>query len=211
MPRILIADDHKIVRLGVHSILKSAFAQSLVIDEAENGDGVITLLRKHTYDLLILDVSMPETDSLALVGQVLAQYASQKIIMLSMNPENVFALRYIKCGARGYIEKNAPDEEIKKAIEKVLAGKKYMSADVMELIADNLSKPGKDNPFEHLSSREFEVARHLINGLSVTDIAELMSLHTSTIATHKSRLFEKLNIVKNIDLIRLAQLNNMSH
>jgi two-component system, NarL family, invasion response regulator UvrY len=207
--RFLIVDDHKIVRLGVANILKATYPFS-TIEETSNGDGVLQLIKTYDYSLIILDVNIPGTDSLSLVEQCLHIKPELKILMLSMNPEKIFSLPFIRKGASGYLEKSAEDEEIKRAVQMILDGKKYISQAVMDQMTESLGKIDHSNPFEKLSAREFEVLRHLVKGLSVGEIGEIMNLHTSTIGTHKVRIFDKLNVNNIIELKELTTLHHIN-
>jgi len=205
MVNLLLADDHFIIRTGLKLIIES-FMNDAKIDEAEDGDSTFEKIKKNNYDLLILDVNMPNTDSFVLVSNVLAQRPGMKILMFSMNQEEVYARRYLKMGVMGYLKKDERIEEIKKAITIVLSNKKYISTALSQILLDALHKKNSENPFESLSLREFEIARHLIRGESVAEICQKLTLHSSTVGTHKARIFEKLKCSNIIDLNSLAKV-----
>jgi DNA-binding NarL/FixJ family response regulator len=208
MKSILLVDDHVIIRQGLKIFISNiiSFAE---VDEAEGGDVAFQKIKKHDYDLLILDVNMPGTDSFGLVENILVVKPTSKILMLSMNPEEIYAKKYLKLGAMGYIGKDAPEEEIKSAIETVLNGKRYISASLSQVLAEQAIGRGLDNPFEKLSPQEFKIIQYMMKGDSVSEISNKLHLHTSTIGTHKARIFKKLNCKNVVDLNALARVHNI--
>jgi DNA-binding NarL/FixJ family response regulator len=157
-----------------------------------------------------MDVNMPQTDSFGTLQTILALKPKTKIIMFSMNAEEVYAKRYLKLGAMGYLRKDAPNEEIIKAISTVLNNKRYVSPELNEKLLNDLqSKSKSENPFDKLSPREFEIVQHLSQGDSVAEISHKLNLHTSTIGTHKARIFEKLQCHNIIDLTNLAKIHHV--
>lgn len=208
MKSILLVDDHVIIRRGL-KIFISTIISFAEVDEAEGGDVAFQKIKKHDYDLLILDVNMPGTDSFGLVENILVVRPASKILMLSMNPEEIYAKKYLKLGAMGYIGKDAPEEEIKSAIETVLNGKRYISASLSQVLAEQAIGRGLDNPFEKLSPQEFKIIQYMMKGDSVSEISNKLHLHTSTIGTHKARIFKKLNCKNVVDLNALARVHNI--
>jgi len=200
---VLIADDHKIVRMGLSLILSEEFP-GVSITEAGNAAAVLKALRNKKFDMMLMDLRMPDTDSIDLLENALDNDPALKILVVSFNPERIFALRCLKSGAYGYIEKNCDDTLFRKAMKKVAAGKKYMSDDVVELMADHLKNGKSSDPFSILSKNEFLVAMHFINGLGNTEICDIMNLQSSTVATYKTRLFEKINVKNVHELGQLA-------
>ncbi|MEO8720558.1 MAG: response regulator transcription factor [Ginsengibacter sp.] len=206
MPDLLFVDDHTIVRTGL-KLLVNHFVDHCQIDEAEDGNSAFEKIKKHDYDLVIMDITMPHTDSIGILQMILTFKPSTKIIIFSMNPEEVYAKRYLKMGAMGYLGKNASTEEIEKAISTVLNNKIYLSPELNEkLLSDIHSKYTFKNPFDKLSPREFEIVQHLSHGDSVSEISQKLNLHSSTIGTHKFRIFEKLKCHNLIELNNLASL-----
>lgn len=181
------------------------------IDEAENGDSAFQKIKDHNYDLVIMDVNMPDTDSLGTLQTIFAFRPSLKIIIFSMNSEEVYAKRYLKLGAMGYLNKYAANEQIKNAISTVLQNKRYISPELNEkfLFAIQSNNNQSENPFDNLSAREFEIVQHLANGDSVSEISTKLNLHTSTVGTHKARIFEKLGCNNIIELTKLAKIHNV--
>ena len=202
MKKFLLIDDHLIVRSGIKLLLTEMF-KDVEIYEAEDGNIAMALLKTTTYDLITLDVQMPKTDSFALMEYVKKEYPQAKVLMFSMSPESIYAIRFIKAGAKGFISKSAPLEEMKIAIEKVMNDKKYFSEDVlMELTKGNTI--ANNNLFDLLSPREFEIVQMLLNGKTISHIAADLSLSLSTVGTHKGRIFQKLKVSNLLELKELA-------
>lgn len=209
MSDILIVDDHSIVRTGLKLLILNFRAHSN-IEEAYDGDSAFEKIKEKDYDLVVMDVNMPQTDSFGIVQTILSFKPSTKIIMFSMNAEEVYAKRYLKMGAMGYLRKDATNKEIEKAITSVLNNKTYVSPELTQKLLTNLqAHPEPDNPFDKLSGREFEIVQHLAQGDSVAEISKKLHVHTSTVGTHKARIFEKLNCNNIIDLINLAKAHNV--
>ena len=208
MADLLLADDHFIIRTGLRLIIENFLPHSK-IDEADDGDSSFEKIKENNYDLLILDVNMPDTDSFVLVSNILALKPQLKILMFSMNDEEVYAKRYLKMGVMGYLKKDEPEPEIKKAITTVLNNKKYVSPGLSQILIEDLHRNNPENPFDRLSPREFEIVRHLIRGESVAEICQKLTLHSSTVGTHKARIFEKLKYSNIIDLHALAKVHNI--
>jgi two-component system invasion response regulator UvrY len=208
MTKLLLADDHFIVRTGLRLIIENLMPHC-EIDEADDGDSSFEKIKKNNYDLLILDVNMPNTDSFVLVNNILALKPEMKILMFSMSDEEVYARRYLKMGVMGYIRKDEHIDEIKKAINTVLNNKKYISQGLSQILIEDLQGNNPENPFDSLSPREFEIVQYLIRGESVAEICQKLTLHSSTVGTHKARIFEKLKCSNIIDLNLLAKVHNI--
>jgi two-component system invasion response regulator UvrY len=208
MTKLLLADDHFIVRTGLKLIIENFMPHSK-IDEAYDGDSSFEKIKENNYDLMILDVNMPNTDSFALVSNILALKPEMKILMFSMNDEEVYAKRFLKLGVMGYIKKDENGGEIEKAITTILNNKKYISPGLSQILIEDLLNKNPENPFDRLSPREFEIARYLIRGESVAGISQKLNLHLSTVGTHKARIFEKLKCSNIIDLNSLAKVHNI--
>jgi len=209
--KFLVADDHSIVRTGIRLLLKSAY-QNCTIMEAKNGKEVLEAVRKNTFNLITLDLSMPDTDATNLIKNILLHNPANKILLISMSPENFFALYYLKMGCYGYLNKDYPDDELLRAVNTIVfKNEKYLTRFLVnEITSAAISNDYSSNPFDSLSSRELQVIQHLIDGKSLSDIADLMCLHISTVSTHKSRAFEKLNITTGVELRELSVLNSGS-
>lgn len=203
MKNILIADDHSIVRLGI-KILVQDILGSCNIDFADNAEDVLYMLKDRKYDLLITDVNMPKAEGVVSMGRILHVQPDLKILVISVNPENIFAKRYLKAGVYGYVQKSNSDDNIKNAIRVISLGKRYFSPELMQQLSENYLGEAPDNPFDKLSDREFEVAMLLLRGHGLNEVANALKLHTSTASTHKIRLFEKLGITNVVELVSMA-------
>jgi len=209
MPHLLLVDDHFIIRRGLTQLIQNFLAHT-EIDEAYDGDSAFEKIKQNEYDLVLMDINMPHTDSFGLLSNILSFKPATKIIMFSMNAEEVYAKRYLKMGAMGYLRKDASESEIKKAIDMVLNNKRYISSELSENFLNDLqSKNTSVNPFDKLSPREFEIVQHLTHGDSVAEISQKLKLHTSTIGTHKARIFEKLQCHNIIELNKPANVHNV--
>ena len=204
--RILIADDHTIVRSGIKLIIQELLPLT-VIDEASNGDEVISWVKKYDYELIVLDINMPYTDSITLVTNLFAYREHSKILIYSMNSEDLYAKRFIKLGVLGYLNKESNAEEIKRAITCVLSGEIYISRKIRNDLSQEMhSKKGGENPFEKLSDREIQTVKYLLHGYSLLEIKKILNVHSSTVGTYKTRIFEKLKIRNVRDLDELAKM-----
>ncbi|MEO8415327.1 MAG: response regulator transcription factor [Ginsengibacter sp.] len=210
MLKILLADDHVILRAGLKIFIKNLISHSS-IDEVGNGDDAFELIKQNDYALIILDINMPATDSFGLVSNIIALKPESKILMFSMNSEEIYAKKYLHLGALGYISKDASEVEIKEAMNTVLNNKRYLSASLTQSLTESAlgKKANTQNPFDLLSPRELEIARHLMKGESVSQIGTYLNLHTSTVGTHKARIFEKLHCHNIIALDELARAHNL--
>ena len=209
MHEILLVDDHPVITDGLKLVIKN-FVSYYTTDVANDGDTAFEKIKKHDYDLIIMDVSLPNTDSLNIVSNILAIKPASKILMFSANSEDVFAKRYLMMGTMGYVSKDAPLNEIRTAIEYALQNRKYISPGLKEkLVMDVLNKDRQENCFDCLSPREFEIVRHLANGDSVSEISKILNLHKSTIGTHKAKIFEKLQCDNMVDLVALAKIHHV--
>jgi len=205
MNRVLIADDHDIVRFGLTMMIQDTFP-GCKPDEAWDAQSVMALMRQKEYPLLLLDLVMPDTDPNALLHHIRNFHPGTRVLILSMNDEALYGARFIHLGAHGYIKKDAPKDEIRKAIHTVLAGKKYVSQQLGEALVQESLDGKRANPFERLSAREFQVAMHLVQGYSQKQISEMLQVQYGTVNTLKQRLFEKLNIEHHKDLTELSLL-----
>lgn len=208
MTSILVADDHALVRKGLEMIIKSAF-KPCEITYAINGQEVFRHMRKRSYDLVILDLNMPDTDAVALFQHIMSLHPKQRVLICSMNPEKIFAMRYLKLGATGYVEKSVNDDILERAIRTVLNGRRYFSEDMLEQIAGAVHNNVPSNPFDSLTDREFEIALHLIKGLTVGEIAQMIRVHTSTVGTQRARILEKTGVQNVMELNQLARTHHI--
>ena len=203
MKKFLLIDDHMVVRSGIKTLLTGLYTNA-EIDEAKNGETAIQQVRAKHYDLAMLDIQMPNTDTFSLMEMLKTHFPLLKVLVFSMSPENIYALRFIKAGAKGFISKDAPLVEIKKAIDLVLNDKKYISEELLSALAEGSTPGDGNNPFNTLSSREFEIVSLLLSGKTISLIAADLGLGISTIGTHKSRIFTKLKVTNLLELKEMA-------
>ena len=208
MKKFLLVDDHVVVRSGVKILLADLYPSSEVY-EAMNGETAIEKLKESSYDLILLDIQMPNTDSLGLMEYIHVTYPQARVLMFSMSAENIYAKRFMKAGAYGFVSKEAPLEEITKAITTILGGKKYISESLAQKLAEDSFSGKSGNPFNELSPREFEIVSLLLEGKTVTEISQVLNIQTSTVGTHKARLFEKLGVENILKLKELATTYNL--
>lgn len=201
--RFLLIDDHVVVRSGLTFILSTYFAPCL-IDEAEDGVSALEKLAENKYTLAILDIKMPNTNTLQLMEVIRATYPKLNVVIFSMNSESVYAKRFLKAGAQGFVNKDAPLNEVIKAIKQVLGGKKYISESMIEQLAEFGTDNKEQNLFNSLSPREFEILSLILKGDGISQIAHSLSLQVSTVGTHKARIFEKLKVNNLMELKELA-------
>ncbi|MCC6472472.1 MAG: response regulator transcription factor [Burkholderiales bacterium] len=201
--RIVIADDHTIMREGLKQLLAAA-GDLEVVGEARDGHEVIERVRQLEFDLLLLDMSMPGKSGIDLIRQVHAEKPRLRILVLSMHEEEQYAVRAIKAGAAGYLTKESAAAQLVTAIRKVASGGAFISPAVAELIALAAMPDSAGPPHSTLSDREFQVLRMLASGRTVSEIASELILSVKTVSTHKSRLMQKMGIGNQADLIRYA-------
>ncbi|MCG9879479.1 MAG: response regulator transcription factor [Bacteroidia bacterium] len=204
---ILIADDHAIVRKGLIQIIKENFPSSQIY-EANDSMEVFKLIKERIWDIILLDISMPGRNGVDTLKQLRADGIKSPILMLSMHAEDQYALRVLKAGASGFVNKNSATEELITAFQKVLSGKKYISEFVANQLLEAPNKHSEKPLLQQLSDREMQVFELLAKGKSVTDIANEISLSSNTISTYRSRILEKLGLHNNADIIKYALENN---
>jgi len=197
--KILIADDHAIVREGIKLIVKT-LPEVKVIDEASDGKEALAKLIKNNYDLAILDISMPEITGLDLLQQLKFHGIQTRILIISFYPQEQYAIRAFKLGASGYLSKDSAFEEMTKAIRKIASGGKYVSTAFAEKLLFNEVSSTNQQLHESLSDREFQVMIMLAKGKSVTEIASEIFISDKTVATYRARIMEKMNMKKNAEL-----------
>lgn len=208
MYKYLIIDDHVVTRTGIKFLLFEKYSPADIY-EAYNGETALQLLSENKYDLLIMDIQMPNTDTLALVEHIRTSYPDTKVLMYSMSSEKIYAKRFMKSGAMGFLSKEAPLQEIQKAIDTVLSNKIYISDAIAQILAEDTYTKRSSNPFAELSRRELEIAKLLLSGQTLTEVSQILNIQTSTVGTHKHRLFEKLAISNLLELKDLATSYNL--
>ncbi|MDB5945871.1 MAG: DNA-binding response regulator [Ramlibacter sp.] len=203
MIRIVIADDHAIVREGLKRIVASAEDMEVLAEAADGGE-VMQRVREADFDLLVLDLSMPGRSGMELIKLVKAERPRLRILVLSMHQELQYAVRAIKSGASGYLTKESAPAQLVLALRKIAGGGAYISAEVAEQLALGAMPGGTAATHEALSAREFEVFRLLAAGVSVTDIAVKLNVSVKTISTHKANLMQKMALQNQSELVRYA-------
>ncbi|HEY4062957.1 MAG TPA: response regulator transcription factor [Puia sp.] len=203
MRRFLIADDHSVVRRGLKQIILDAFP-SAVIEEVTNAEDLYNKIAREEWDVVISDISMPGRSGLEILQQVRQNHPKLPFLILSVHSEDQYAIRVLKAGASGYLNKESAPEELVKAINQLLLGKKYITASIAEKLASTLDQDAEKKPHEYLSDREFEVFKLLAAGKSVSDIAEKIFLSVTTVSTYRARIMTKMNTKTNADLTLYA-------
>jgi DNA-binding NarL/FixJ family response regulator len=203
MIKLLIADDHAVVRSGIIHILEED-PELKVMGEAQNGDELMSKLYDEKWDVLVLDITMPGRNGLDLLIEIKKKLPALHVLILSMHPEEEIALRALKSGASGYLNKDSIPGELIKAIKKVNSGGKYISSSLAETIVTTMDKNMERPPHENLSEREFQVLCMLASGNSLSGIAAKLNLSVKTISTYRTRIMEKLNKKTNVDLTMYA-------
>jgi len=201
--RVVLADDHAILREGLKQLL-TADGGFEVVGEARDGHEVMQRVRELEFDVLVLDMSMPGRSGIELIKQVKGEKPKQRILVLSMHEEHQYAVRAIRAGASGYLTKEAASSRLVMALKKVAAGGAYISEGVAEQLALGNMPGNKGEPHEALSDREFQVFRMLAEGKSVADIAERLTLSVKTVSTHKANILQKMGLATTGELIRYA-------
>jgi len=208
MKKFLLIDDHEVVRSGIKSLLSEIY-KPCDIYESINTDMATEQLKQQKFDLIMMDIQMPNSDSLGMMEYIHARYPDARVLIFSMSSENIYARRFLKAGAKGFLSKDSSLDEIKKAINLILNNRRYISDTLAESLAFSSLSEAPENPFEKLSQREFEIASLLLSGLTVSEVSKSLNLQTSTVGTHKSRIFEKLGIENIIQLKELATSYNL--
>ncbi len=206
--KIIIADDHPVVRRGLKGILEEALGGAAV-DEADDGHGLLTAVRKEAYDVVLLDISMPGISGLDVLKQLKAEQPNTPVLILSMHPEDHYAIRMLKAGASGYLTKASAPDELVGAVRKVRAGRRYVGPALAEKLADEIGSGAAGSPHETLSDREYQVLCLLASGKAVKDVAETLSLSVKTISTYRTRILEKMGMGNNAELTRYAIENGL--
>jgi two-component system invasion response regulator UvrY len=208
MIRALIADDHAVVRQGLKQILGDT-PEMLVAGEATNGQEVLDKVRAEPWDVVVLDISMPDRSGLDVLKQLRSERPKLPVLVLSMHSEDQYAVRVLKAGASGYLTKDSAPDELVKAIRKVVSGGTYVSSFLAEKLAFEIGTDSSRLPHETLSDREFQVLRLIAAGKSVTEIAAELYLSVKTVSTYRARMLEKMNLGTTAELIHYALQNHL--
>ena len=206
--KILICDDHKIVRDGLRQILHQLKGVTN-IGEAGDGNTALMLLKNNVFDIILLDISLPDRSGLEVLQSVKAKWPTTNVLMLSMHPQEQYALRALNLGASGYLTKDTASEELLVAVKKVSEGGKYISHSLAENLAIHLDKDSYRQKHELLSCREFEIMIKLANGKSLHEIGDELCISDKTVSTYRSRIMDKMELNKNTELTKYCMENNL--
>jgi DNA-binding NarL/FixJ family response regulator len=201
MIRVLVVDDHAVVRRGVLQVLAEA-PDMIVTGEADSGLAVLQMAQANDYDVIVLDIALPDASGLEILKQLRTLRPEQQVLMLSVYPEKQYAIRALRAGAAGYLTKDSAPDELTMAIRQVAQGRKYITRSLAEQLAVGLEEETESEPHETLSDREYQVMRLLTAGKSVTDIAGELSVSVKTVSTYRTRILEKLGLKTTAEIIR---------
>ena len=203
MLRILIADDHSMIRQGLKQVLSEEFPQATIV-ECSTGHGILEAVNSHSLDIVILDIHFPDKNGLEILKEIKAMHPNLPVVVLSLHSQDQYGIRVLKAGGSAYLTKESAPEELVISIKKVLEGGRYVAPGLAEQLAASLAPNAQVHLHQTLSDRELQVLQHLACGKTVTDIAEILTLSVKTISTYRSRLLEKLRLKTTADLIRYA-------
>lgn len=204
--RILIADDHGIVRMGMMQVITQLMPNALLW-EADDYKSVYSIITKENFDLVILDVNMPNGSLQEAIDFIKIKQPALKILVFSSQDEQVYAIRYLKMGADGFLNKLSSIEKIDQALHSIFQKGRFISEEVQEaMLSQTLNKSNQDSPLASLSNRELQVANKLVEGVPLKEMSNQLNLHTSTISTYKNRVFEKLEIQSIPELVEIIKL-----
>lgn len=201
--KLLIVDDHAVVRAGLKQIL-SAISPQPVIGEADNAQSALDQLKEASWDMLLLDISLPDINGINLLKVIKSEWPDLPVLILSIFPEDQYAIRAIKSGANGYMTKESAPEELIHAIKKVAKGGRYITADLAEKLAFALDDISDKHSHEALSDREYEVMCLIASGNTVSHIARQLNLSVKTVSTYRTRVLAKLKLANNAELTHYA-------
>lgn len=209
MIRVMIADDHAILRRGLRQIIDET-NDIAVIGEAENSAQTLKFVRETPFDVLLLDISMPDRNGIDTLKLVKKERHKLSVLMLSMHPENQYAVRALRSGAAGYLNKQSAPGQLVTAIREAAKGRKYVTPEVAEELANNLSRGDEENPDHRLlSNREYQTMCLMASGKTLTEIAEQLSLSVKTISVYRTRILEKMQLKSNAEITHYAIKNQL--
>lgn len=204
----LIVDDHEIVRSGIRNVLGVLYKPDNIFDAIDEESAMLVYVER-AYDLVIMDVQLPKTDTIRLIEFMVQQNPEIKVLIFSMTPEKIYASKFYNAGAMGFVSKSAGLDELTKAIDLVLNGRKYYSRSYTDQQSLYSKNHNFTNPFELLSSREMEVAMLLLKGSTIVTISDQLAINPSTVASHKAHIYQKLGVDTSGELIAIGRLNNI--
>lgn len=208
MIKVLIADDHALIRKGLKQLLDDTDDMRMT-GEAENGMQAIRMVDEGCFDVVLLDISMPDKHGIDVLKQLKANHPQLPVLMLSMHPEEQYALRSMKAGAAGYLNKQSAPVQLVTAIRQVASGKKYISTELAEQLANGLSQGYQELLHQTLSNREYQTLCLMASGKKLSEMAEIMSLSPKTVSVYRSRLLEKMKLKNNAEAIHYAISNHL--
>ncbi len=208
MIKIFLADDHILIREGLKRLINIE-PDIRVIGESADPVEILKATKEGDYDILILDITLPQKSGLEILKEVKAMDPSAKVLILSMHPEERFAIRSLKAGAFGYLTKESAGDDIILAIKKIASGRRYLSESLAEKLAGGLELAKNKLPHEILSDREFEILRYIAQGKALTEIGEELNISVSTVGTYRSRILDKLKLSNNAELILYVLENHL--
>lgn len=206
--RIILVDDHELIREGLKKVIAKE-SDIDVIGEAQNADEMFEILSKNKIDIVILDITLPGRSGLDLISEIKTHYPDTRILILSMHPEDRFAVRALRAGAFGFITKGTASKILIEALRKIADGRKYITPTLAEHLALELDVDHDKPLHESLSNREFEVMRLIAEGKSVSEIAEMLFISVNTVTSYRSRIMEKMKMKTNAEIIRYAIEQNL--
>ncbi|MGF1564652.1 MAG: response regulator [Flavobacteriales bacterium] len=209
MINVVICDDHKIVREGLSKIIANFPDIKIIADDIASGEELLQRLRKVEPDLIVLDVSLPGRSGLEVLKQIKILYPDIKVLVLSMYPEDQFAIRMLKAGASGYLHKDSAPEVLIEAVRVIYNGGEYLSPAITKLLYREMSSKNQELPHSSLSDREYEVFLAIGEGKPNNQIASQLSLSAKTISTYRARILNKMNMDNNSDIIKYILLHNL--
>lgn len=208
MIRILIADDHAIVRRGLKEILEEEFPKA-VVSAVNDGTALLKKARAERWSIIISDLTMPGKNGLEALKELKEEFPKTPVLILSMHPEYLYAIRVLRAGASGYLSKDSASDELVNAVKMILSGRKYITATVAEKLAENLEQDSTKELHEVLSDREFDILKLIASGKTITEVGNLLSISKSTVSTHRSRILDKMKMKTNAELTHYAIQNNL--
>jgi DNA-binding NarL/FixJ family response regulator len=208
MIKVLIADDHALIRKGLKQLLDDTDDMRMT-GEAENGMQAIRMVDEGDFDVVLLDISMPDKHGIDVLKQLKTSHPALPVLILSMHPEEQYALRSMKAGASGYLNKQSAPSQLVNAIRQVASGKKYISIELAEQLADGLSEGYQELLHQTLSNREYQTLCLMASGKKLSEMAEIMSLSPKTVSVYRSRLLEKMKLKNNAEAIHYAISNHL--
>ncbi len=212
MPRykVLLVDDHAVVRHGLRAVLEEELGD-IAVHEAGTAREGVDCLRNDDYDALILDIGLPDRNGLDLLKSIRSEWPDLPVLILSMFDESQYGVRMIKAGAAGYVTKASAPEKFVSAVRRVLAGGRYISSNLAERLAENLSGNGGEEPYDVLSDREYQIFLMIASGKTVSEIADDLCLSVKTVSTHRAHVLEKTNMKTNAELTHYAFFKGLVH